>query len=232
MPPQPTQPILPPTNISPPHSGGGSKPSMGTAITLLFVLGTLAFAGLSIYYITQYNKAKTTVDQQRAEAAAEAKTAQKAEDEAAAIEAAKEPYRSYTAPAVIGALSVQFPKNWNVYATEDQDSAILDVYWNPDVVRSAKGFSGGYNLRVKLEKTLYADLVKKQQKAIEKGEVTAQPVTVSGIAGTRFNGKITADHSGALVVIPLRDRSVSIWTENSDVLADFNQVIERLSIVP
>jgi hypothetical protein len=220
-------PIVPVTS-----SPKGSRFSLGKITIVLLAIATLAFGGLSIYYINKYSKEKTTVDAQEAEAAAKARAEQKQTDDKDNAEAQKTPYRSYTAPAVVGAIKVDFPKSWNVYAEESQEAALLKLFMNPEVVRSEKNYDGGYAFRLSLERKLYTDSVKSMQKLIEKGEVKAQPITVSGIAGTRFTGKVTPAHNGAMVMIPLRDKTLTTWTESNDFVNDFNTILERISVVP
>lgn len=223
----------PPTAIAePPKSHGGGGFNFGMVFIILLCVAVLAFAGLSIYFYSQYNKEKTTVDAQVAAGADAAKAEQKAADEAEFAELAKQPYRSYTAPGTLGQLTVEFPKSWNVYAEEDQEKAVLNVFMNPEVVRAEKGYSGPYALRIKLEKKVYADALKTMDQKLKKGEVTASPVTVSGIAGTRFEGQIEDEHSGSMVFLPLRDKTLTIWTESPQFSEDFNNILQRLSVVP
>ena len=67
---------------------------------------------------------------------------------------------------------------------------------------------------------------------LKKGKVTAKSVTVSGIGGTRFEGQIDDEQTGSMIFIPLRDKTLTIWTESGDYTNDFNTIIERLSVVP
>ncbi|MBI4101018.1 hypothetical protein HY441_00915 [Candidatus Microgenomates bacterium] len=222
----------PTSNLKSPASGAGEV-NLSIVIMVFLVIGMLALGGLAIYYIAQFNREKTTVDEQAAEAAAAARAEQKQADEADFAERAKQPYRSYTAPPIIGSLTINFPKTWNVYAEEGEGTgAELNVFMNPEAVRGEKTYDGAYALRVSLERTLYTEAVKKLQKAIEKGELTAAAVSVSGISGTRYSGKVAEEHTGILVMLPVRDKTLSIWTESNDYVADFNTIIARLSLVP
>lgn len=235
---------MPPYETQTPHSTppaqpmveqshhSSSKGGFGMVFLVLLIIATLAFAGLSVYYILQYNKEKTTVDAQVAEGANAAKAEQKQADDAAFAEELKQPYRSYTAPATLGQLTVSFPKTWNVYSEEDQEKAVLNVYMNPEVVKAEKGYAGPYALRIKLQRKVYADELATMDDKLKKGKVIAKSVTVSGIAGTRFEGQIDDDQTGSMIFIPLRDKTLTIWTESGDYANDYNTIIERLSVVP
>ena len=194
---------------------------------------TLALSGLSIYFISQYNRAKTTVDQQRSEAAAQAREEQKRADEAEFAQRQKEPYRSYSVPSVLGALSISYPRNWNLFAEERAGSGVqLNLFWNPELVQSEDTYSGTYALRAILERVVYTEAIAKRASAVEKGELTAEPVTVSGINGTRYRGRVAENHTGILVILPVRDKSLSIWTESLDYANDFGAIVDRLSVSP
>ncbi len=202
-----------------------------TAIFMTFT--TLALGGTSIYFISEYNKAKTTVDQQKADAAAAAREEQKQADEAEFVQRQKEPNRNYSAPLVLGALNISYPRNWNLYAEEKPEAGLqLNLFWNPDLVQSENTYDGTYALRAILEKTVYNLAVAKRQSAVEKGELTAEPITVSGINGTRYRGRVAENHTGILVILPIRDKTLSIWTESIDYTNDFNTIIERLAVSP
>lgn len=225
---QPTS--IPPQN--PPKSRHNGGFNLGTLAVVALVFVALAFAVLAVYYIMQNNKTKTTVDQQVAAAVDAAKAEQKTQDDKANAEAAKKPYRSYTAPAVIGSLSVKFPKTWNVYADENQEAAELDVFMSPEVVRDEGGYTGPYALRIKLEKRIYADAIKSLQSNVDDGKTTAKAAKVSGINGTRFSGQVLRDKKGVLIMLPLRDKTLTIWTEGNDFVSDFENVIKKLKVVP
>lgn len=202
-------------------------------MVVFFTLTTLVLAGLSIYYIRQYQTAKTTVDMQRAEAAEQARVEQKAADEADFAERIKEPYRSYSAPVVLGALQLSFPKSWNIYAEEDQDSGTqLNLYLTPDVVRADNNYNGAYALRLTLQRKLYTEIVEGLQEDIEEGLLRASPITVKGIEGTSYAGQVIEDRTGFMVVLPIRDKTLSIWTESTDYQKDFDKIISKLQVSP
>jgi hypothetical protein len=211
------------------------KGSVGLAQVLVgvLVLTTLAMAATSIIYIGKYNDASTNLEGHKAEAAEAAKAEQKEADEKAFAEREKQPYRKYTGPVVLGSLTVEFPKNWNVFAIEnEQANRQLDIFVSPEVVRDEDNYQGPYSLRLSLERQLYTQVLEKYQKQIEKGELQAVPATMSGIQGTRLSGQLDKDHRGVMVLVPVRDKTLSVWTEADAFVGDFNTIVERVSVIP
>lgn len=202
-------------------------------MVVFFTFTTLALAGIAIYYIRGYQKAQTTVDIQKSAAAEAAKAQQKQADEAAFAEAAKQPYRAYSAPSVLGAMTLSFPKTWNIYAEENQGSGTqLNLFFNPEIVRADSTYDGTYALRVTFEQQLYTESTKKRQNDIEKGLLRVQPITVQGVEGTRYTGQVTKERQGIMVILPIRDKTLTLWTESADYTADFDSIIEQLQISP
>lgn len=228
----PNQPVVSPNPepSSPRGRGGVNIPAIMAVVMLVLAIG---LGALAIVYINKFNKAQTNVNQQKNEAADIAKAEQKKIDAKEFAEAAKKPFRTYQAPGVLGAIKVEFPKDWNVYAVEDETKTTqLDVYMYPGVVRAPQSTTEPYAFRIKLENSLYTETLQKYQKEVEKGTLTAKSVTVSGITGTRLEGKIDRNRTGVLILLPIRDKTLFLWTESNNYLNDYNGIIERISISP
>lgn len=199
----------------------------------LLLISTIALGLLSINYANKYTEAKTDVDGQKAAAAAAAKEEQKVVDQKEHEEMDKQPYRTYQAPAVLGAIQAEFPKNWNVYAKEEEKSDIqLDVYMYPGVVRDENSTTEPYSFRIRMQQKLYPEAMLPYQKRVEKGQLKAQTVTVSGISGTRFDGAITDERTGAIILLPVRDKTLFIWTESPTYMTDYDQIVAKMAISP
>lgn len=228
----PNQPVVSPNPepASPREKRGLNIPAIMAVVMLVFAIG---LGALAIVYIGKFNKAQTNVNQQKNEAAAIAKAEQKKIDEKEFAEAAKKPFRTYQAPGVLGAIKIEFPKDWNVYAVEDENGQTqLDIYMYPGVVRAPQSTTEPYAFRVKLIQALYTETLEKYQKEVEKGALVAKNVTVSGITGTRLEGQIDKNRTGALILLPIRDKTLFLWTESPNYLNDYNGIIERISVSP
>ena len=69
--------------------------------------------------------------------------------------------------------------------------------------------------------------------AVEKKSLKASAIEINGIKGTRLDGKLDKDISGAIVILPIRDKVLKVWTESPAFLADFNQIVSgKLTFKP
>lgn len=209
----------------------GGEINVLMAMAVIMTIISIVLGAVSIYYIGQYSQTKATANQQKTDAIAQAKTEQKQADDAALTQT--QPYRTYQAPSVFGGFSVSFPKNWNLYAAIDESATTqLNLFWNPDLVQADQTYDGSYALRVTLTRQLYTSVVSSFQSALSSGVVAAEPITVKGINGTRYEGQITINATGVMVVLPIRDKTFAIWTESADYLSQFDTILSKLAIVP
>jgi len=227
----PDQPVAPPPGVEPPREK--KQLNLPLILAVLMFLLALGLGILAIIYIQKYADASTNLDQHRAEAASAAKEEQKQADEKDFLEREKLPYRAYEAPAVLGALKIEFPKTWNVYALEEETASLqLDIYMYPGVVRATQSTTEPYSFRAKLERKLYTDALESYSNDVEKGTLKAKAVTVSGITGTRLDGEVVKGRTGSLILLPVRDKTLSIWTESPNYAADFETIVQKINISP
>lgn len=201
-------------------------------VLVLFIgaagFGIWAFMGMQDY--------KNNVEPKIAAAVATAEEATKAKKDAEFVEKEKQPLRIYTGPAPYGSVTVSYPKTWSVYMDEStKGSAPLDGSFNPGFV---PGLVSGNNvaLRVQVVDTAYADVAKTTESLVKNGKVTAVPVSVPKVpaaVGLRLDGEIVNKKQGAMVILPLRDKTLKIWTEASQYVGDFNTIIlPELTFIP
>jgi hypothetical protein len=196
--------------------------------------GLILFAVLSIYGFSVAHKATTTLDQQKATAAATAQVAQKKSDAAAAKTASESPYRSYTAPADFGSFAIFFPKNWSGYAqTSTSDQTQVNLALNPDFVTETNGdIADPVATRVKLVSTLTPAAMSQYTGLIKTGKLTSQNVTVSGIKGTELTGAFPDKITVAAVYLPVRGQTMILSCENAQYLPEFNLILSQAKINP
>ncbi len=200
---------------------------VGLALLLLITLI------LAATWLSKYHSAKTVSDAAKAEITAAARVDQIKLDDAKFAEMSKSPYRSYVAPTTLADLKVSFPKSWNLYTVEDSENDLqLDLYWNENAVASPDNFKGDYALRLQLSKTSYADTVSALKSQAADGSLKVRTIKISGLSGTQYVGKINADKTGIMVILPIRDKSLSIWTEGSGAASDFVKILGRLRVNP
>lgn len=191
------------------------------AVIVSLVLGVFTY----IYY-NKYNEQKTQVDSLITTAVDEAKTQQAAELEAKFQEDLKNPYEVYTASSEYNAVAVTYPRTWSSYvvAKSGATKLLLDGYFHPTTVPDVRG-EVNFALRMTLERTEYAGEVDDYQKLVEKGEIKATAITVNGVKGVRLTGAIDKDINGIMVILPIRDKTLKVWTEALAYAKDFNEII-------
>lgn len=189
-------------------------------IASVFALG---LAGFGVWSYLSYLDQKDNTDQKIEVAVVDATAKQAEELELEFAEREKEPNRTFTSSATIGSIKLVYPKTWSVFAEEKEgDSRPLNAFFHPKYVPATNTL---YALRASVSEQDYAKEVRDFEREIEDGTVTATPIEKSGVAGTRFDGQIDKDFRGAMVIFPLRDKTLKIWTESEKYLKDFNQIV-------
>jgi len=195
------------------------------ALTLLFIaagsFAVWAYAGRQDY--------KSHTDEKIAEAVQANTKVVQAKDAADYAEAAKQPLKPYTGPDSFGSVKVLYPKTWGAYV--DTQTYPLDVYFHNDFVPSTQLRDSTYNLRVRVEDNTYSRVMDSYKNRITQNGVTAVPYSlpkVPKVAGTRLSGAIFPNNQngvGDIILLPLRDKTLEIWTESPTYLTDFNTYI-------
>lgn len=234
MPPnQYNQPIGVP-GIPQPANRGPSHLKIPLWFILIFAVILLTLIGAGVFGFWAFSNMKDykeNCDEKSAIAVTQAKEEQKIQIEAQFAEAEKSPLKSYTSPPQFGSVKIVYPKTWSAYISEQSDgNAPIDSYFYPDFVPSIDSTEKtNYSLRMQVLNKSYSDETKTYESSIEKGELKAEPFSPEQIegatVGVRLNGQITKDKKGAMVVVPLRDKVLKIWTEDEGKIADFNNII-------
>jgi hypothetical protein len=96
-----------------------------------------------------------------------------------------------------------------------------------------------YNLRVQVVTSTYSQVLNQYSSKLKQGGVTATPYSlpkVPNVAGTRLSGKIfdsSSTTSGDIILLPMRDKTLEIWTESPSYMADFNTyILQNLTFAP
>ncbi|MFT4532513.1 MAG: hypothetical protein ACI9T8_000536 [Candidatus Saccharimonadales bacterium] len=143
------------------------------------------------------------------------------------IEKEKSPVRTYTGSATYGSLIFEYPKTWSVYVEENSSGTVLDLYAHPGAVPDTTS-KQPYALRAQITSTAYDTEAATITRAVEKGELSSaafRPAKVQEALGLKATGSISRDVQGSLVLLPLRDRSILLFTESTEYLSDFNNII-------
>jgi hypothetical protein len=203
------------------------------------ILLVLLLIGAAVFGVWAYNGRqdyKNNVDQKVAIATQAAQKDTQAKDAKQYAEVAKQPLKTYVGPSAYGSVHISYPKTWSGVADTSDDGTPLDAYFDPDIVPGLNDPSAIFALRVQVVSSSYDDVLSGFSGQVESKQVTAAPYalpSVPGIVGTRLDGQITDSKQGSMVVLPLRDKTLQIWTESSQYLNDFNtNILPHISFSP
>lgn len=184
------------------------------------IFGFWAFSGMQDY--------KNNVDPKIAAAVAQAQEETSVKKDQEFVEKEKEPLKTYKGPSAYGSLSIKYPKTWSAYVDESGKGAQpIDGSFNPGFI---PGLNSGNNvaLRVQVINNDYAEVTRSMESLVKNGKVAVKPFAAKKVpdaVGVRGDGEIVSGKQGAMVLIPLRDKTLKIWTEASQYVKDFNKII-------
>lgn len=222
-------------NITPDLNQGKSK--LPLILCAVFGVLLILFMGLLISSYMQAQAATKDLNAKRAAAYNLGKTAgaqtQKETDDAAAKTLAENPYRSYTAPVTFGDFTIKFPKNWSAWVAENISSSNqVELIASPDFIKVLPDNSVNYALHVMLVNSTYTNLRQNYDQQVKDKKAKATSVTISGISGTRYEGQYSQTKSGIIVLVPVRDKTMVLSTENTKFSSEFSQILTQSTIKP
>ncbi len=210
-----------------PESGAVNPLLISNLLTGLMVL---VLTGATIWLFMGYTDYKSNSDQKVASAVASAKKEQLQIDEKSFLEKEKLPTRTYTGPADLGSVSLQYPRTWSVYV--GQQVGALEVYMHPDVVPPVSN-TQPFATRVVVEDKPYETVLKAYDALVKKGDLRSNPVTIEGFSGIRLDGKFTKEREGSAVVFKVRDKTLTVATDASAYRNDYdNTILKSLKFNP
>lgn len=206
---------------------------------ILMVFFLVAAAAFGVWAYGERNDYKFNSDRKAAAAAEVARKEEGIAKDKAFAEAEKSPLTSFDGPSSFGSVHVDYPKTWSVYV----DSSVsnpqpLNAYFNPRTVPSVKDQTSVFALRVEVVEQTYARVVNTYSASVKNGTVKINPYTlpkVPGVVGVRVDGQVQPNkkNTGSMIILPLRDKTIQIWTENAQALGDFdNFILPNLTFAP
>lgn len=217
---------------------GSPKRGKGMLIAVillsLLLLSTLVFALWAYSNMSNY---KNNSDAITAAAVQKATQETQTSKDNEYLEKMKSPYRTYKGSETYGSVEVTYPNTWSAYVDEkgSNGSAVIDGYFNPGFVPGT-GTESPFALRMQVSTQKYEDYVKQMESRIKQGTVSASAYRapkVPSALGTRFEGEINPGKKVSLVALPLRDKTLLIWTESNTILSDFNNIVlAQLTFIP
>lgn len=204
-------------------------------MTIFFI----AAASFGAWAYMERQDYKDNVDKKVSAAVAAARKDEDIQKDKAFAESEKKPLLTYKGPDTYGGIMASYPKTWSVYiGSTTTPSQPLNAYFNPVAVPSTGDADSVYALRMQVVQQTYDTVIKSFSTEVKAAKVTAVPFAlpkVPDVVGTRFDGLISAGKktTGSMLVLPLRDKTMEIWTESPEFTADFNNtIIPNLSFSP
>ncbi|HEX8350307.1 MAG TPA: hypothetical protein VF598_10120 [Hymenobacter sp.] len=206
-------------------------------LAVLLLVGSIVFGA---WAFTSREDYRVNVEEKIAIAVKVAKQEEGIAKDKEHAEAEKQPLKSYNGPEAFGSVGVQFPKTWSGYVQDEGGSAPLDTYFHPGVVPSLSAKGKAYALRVQVVEQAYSKVVSDMNKDVAAKKVTAAAYALPKqpkVVGVRFDGAIGGSGkdviTGAMVVMPVRDKTLKIWTESPLFVADFNGfILPNVTFIP
>lgn len=205
-------------------------------IPLVIVTGFLVGSvGFGIWAFMGRQDYRNNVDQKIAEAVEVAEENLAIKKDAEFAESYKLPNITYKGPSAFGTLTIIYPKTWSNYVNEKGTGGIpVDGIMHPSYV-SADDNGVNYALRYQVSERQYEQELRAFDAKVKNGRVSTEAFRLPSqqdILGARIEGEITSRKQGVLILLPLRDKTVKIWTEGSEFRADFEKILAQATFIP
>jgi hypothetical protein len=209
--------------------GGASILIVPLFLAVLFLVAAVAFGGWAYSQMQDY---KNNVDAKVNTAVKQAIQAEDTKQAALFAGEEKSPFRTYQGPAAYGSIMVKYPKTWSAYVIDGRNSSpYIDGYFYPNTVPDTQAQSSAFALRIQVVDQSYSDALTLASSAVETGQATVAPYSlpnVTSIVGAKIEGQLattTSQKSGTMVILPLRNMTLEIWTESTTFEDDFQNII-------
>lgn len=210
-----------------------SQRGAANVLVVPLILLTILLLGVGIVAIVASNQAsdyKNNAEEKIRVAVNSARKQTSAQKDKDFAEKEKFPYDTYNGPSAFGKVKLLYPKTWSAYVSEGRGGSgrSIDAFFAPGQVPTLNDSSSVYSLRLAVDQRSYDSVLNEYQADVKSGAVTAKPYespNVPDVVGTRLDGEVANKKQGAMIIMPVRDTTVRVWTESEDFTADFDNVI-------
>ena len=204
-------------------------------LALLFLVGSVIFGVWSYGRMLDYkNNLNIKIDSAvKAAVAVESDT-----KDAQFAQAEKNPFKTYTGPSAYGSVTIKYPNTWSAYVIDDTNSTpYVDGYFYPNTVPDTQSSTAAFALRLQIVQDSYSNVLSNIQNNVQQGLNTVAPYkapNVPSIVGSLITGMLpSTNRSGTMVVLPLRNTTLELWTEAPQFESDFsNIVLKNFTFLP
>jgi hypothetical protein len=205
-----------------------------------FILLCMLLIGVGIFAYWAYGGRqdyKNNADQKIAAAVVTAKQQTEASDAQQYTQESKDPLATFVGPSSSGSVVVKYPKTWSAYVAQEPTSQNpIDGYFYPNVVPDITNPDNSYALRVQLLEQSYTSVMQQYTGLVTTGQLKITPYTlpkVPSVIGSYVQGQIEQNKQGSMVILPLLNMTLEVWTESSQFQSDFTtNVLPNLSFQP
>jgi multidrug efflux pump subunit AcrA (membrane-fusion protein) len=202
-------------------------------LALLFI-GTAAFG---FWAFSSRQNYKNNANQMATTAVNSAVQQTESNDSAKYAQESKYPLQTFTGPSSFASISFKYPKTWSAYVVQESSSSTpINGYFYPGIVPDVTNPSNAYALRVQLLEESYSDVLQQYAGQVNSGALTDAQYTapkLPNVIGSKLQGQISSDKRGTMVILPVLNMTLEIWTESSQFQSDFaNSVLSNLTFQP
>jgi hypothetical protein len=208
--------------IMPNHNQDGEVNVIFLVVTVLLLIaaiifGAWAYSGKQDYKNNVQAKITTAVTaaQQQQATTLNAKFAQQEQS----------PYLTYNGPEAYGSIVLTYPRTWSGYVDTSGGTYPVDSYFNPGIVPSITDQDSVFALEVRVLNQSYSQTLT----GITQTGVVSQAYSLPNlpkVVGVEVNGEVSGSQTNeTMVILPLRADTLEIWTDGTQYLDDFNNVI-------
>ncbi len=198
-------------------------------LVIMLLMGALGFGAWAFAGRQDY---KNNVDAKIDEAVEAATEQNSIEKEAEFAEREKQPFKTYLGPASLGSISVTYPKTWSAYVNEKGNgTTVLEGYMHPNYVPELNSDTS-FALRFKIVNSTYDKELKGFEPKARTGKVVVAAYKApkeENALGSMITGEIDTKQQGVVVLLPMRDKTIRIWTEGEDFRGDFTTMLESFT---
>jgi hypothetical protein len=149
----------------------------------------------------------------------------------------KDPLDTFAGPSSFGSVVFKYPRTWSAYVPEESTSQTpINGYFYPGVVPDTSSQANAYALRIQLMEQSYATSMQQFSGNVSNGQLAVSQYTLPklpNVIGSKLQGQLANNKQGTMVVVPLLNMTLEIWTESSQFQSDFiNTVLPSLTFQP
>ena len=212
--------------------------STGLVISLVVVAALLIASvifGIWAYSGRQHYKNNTNQIVNSAVSSAKQEQ-QQTDNKAFAIEAQK-PLIKYVGPQSYGTITVNYPRNWSSYVNTSGNGYPVDGDFYPGTLPSVTDSSSvNFALRLQVNSQPYSTSLSYYNSSVTNklATVTAYSLPkVPSVVGVKVVGELQNNTHGTLIILPIRNETLEVWTEGTAYLSEFNNdILPNLSFSP